>query len=159
MIAWDKTLLVADGRSTIGDNLVADKEWKLREVNHPTLGKFIGAFCGAVMVIEPWIAHIEQNGFEPFETPDDSNYPGMYDTTAILVNKAGRCIELETTGLFATVTEPAAWGSGQHIAQHYLNNGVEAVEAVREACKSHLSCGGRIIAWDFASQKFRVYER
>lgn len=157
VIAWDNEDLVADGRSTIGYELVSDKNWKLRQVCHPDLGEYIGAFCGAVMVVEPWIEHIKTKGFEKFELPE-KEFDNL-DTAALLVAKNGNAIELTTDGLWGTVTHPVAYGSGSTVAQHYLNSGASALVAVREAIKSNTSCGGQIVAWNWKEGKFRVYAK
>lgn len=149
VIAWDGKKLVADGRSTRGMDLCSNNENKFHAFDHPNLGSCIGAFAGAVMTIGPWIEHIEQFGFAKFELPMEEGPMGSpYEATGIVITEDGEVLEIDPSGLWATVTVPTAWGSGAHIAQHFLNTGYSALYAVEEACKSNLGCGGTIRSYD-----------
>ncbi len=153
VIAWDNKVLAADGRSTCGTELISDKNVKLREVNHPEYGKMVAGFCGVLLVVEPWIKHIEANGFTPFPTPDEDCH-----TVGVFVGKE-KVIEANTDGLWTTISHPAAFGSGSTIAQHFLNRGDDAITAVREASAADITCGGQIIAYDPKTDKFKVYAK
>jgi len=158
VIAWDLKNLVVDGRSTIGPDIVSDRETKLRKLVHPELGPLVAAFCGAMIVIEPWMDHIEENGFTAFEIPD-GDVPGEYMTKGIFIKEDGTALEVETNGMYATVDVPSAYGSGQTIAQHYLKSGVDALEAVRQTIKSNMTCGGRLLSYDVETKEIVAYEQ
>lgn len=158
VIAYDGNLLVADGRCTVDAILATDKMIKIRPVKHPEWGNIVMAFAGRLSIVGPWIEHIAENGFAAFETPE-TTFPGEFDTAAIAVLPDGKAFEVETNGLWILADNPTAIGSGFPVAQHYLNQGVDALTAVREAIKSNVSCGGQIIAYDASTGKFRQYVR
>jgi hypothetical protein len=156
VIAWDGNILAADGRSTRGMDIVSDNVTKIHPVNHPKYGPMKAAFCGACLVVDPWIEHIEEHGFDEFEMPGEQ---GEFGATAVLVDDTGRAFELDTNGLWQRVTHPTAYGSGCDIGQHYLKKGAGSLEAVRQTIVSNNTCGGRILTWDYKTGKFHSYAK
>ena len=153
VIAWDGNTLAADGRSTCGSILVRNDINKIRTFSHPKYGEMIGAFTGTVGVFEPWIDHIKDHGFTKFDLGNGC------DATALMITPDGVCLEVHSDGMWTTETNPVAQGSGYTIAQHYLNNGTSALDAVRETIKSNITCGGHIITWNRHTKRFRRYAR
>ncbi len=155
VIAWDNKLLVADGRSTRGGStLVSDDLVKLKELTIPELGKCVVGLCGALDTQGPFIEHLKENGLEPFDSPLVNDGEHVFSMRGLVVTRKGKCLEVTTEGGWHEVTSPVAIGSGCEIAQHYLTTGHDAVKAVVEACKTELSCGGKITVYDFKSHSF-----
>lgn len=157
VIAWDGKILAADGRITKDGELICDNYVKLHEVKHAKLGKVVTGFCGALPALGPWLEHLETDGFGPLELMYPGDDEGMISMSALSVTRKGKCFEHDSFGGWFEITNPAALGSGSTIAQHYLKQGVDAVTAIRETCKSNISCGGNIMAYDFTDHTFTAY--
>lgn len=156
IIAWDGKILAADSRVTRGTTLVNDNYNKLHDITIPGIGKAVIGVCGALDVLGPWLTHLKANGFaNPFETNfEDSEVMHM---RALCITRKGVCFEFSTEGGWHEVTYASALGSGDFIAQHFLSTGHDALKAVQEACKTELSCGGKIITYDFTTHTFTEY--
>ena len=159
VIAYDLNTLVADGRVTLGDDIVTDKQNKLREIQHPKYGKMVAAFCGALMLVDPWAEHIQEHGFTKFTFTEDDEEKQIFDAQAILVDTKGQAFELLTNGLWNRVDTPIAFGSGRFIAQHFLKSGHTAVKAVRETIKTNTGCGGQLTCWNWRTGLYTTLAR
>lgn len=157
VLVWDQKILAADGRITKDGDFISDNYIKIHEVKHAKLGKVVTAVCGALPALGPWLEHMETEGFGPLELMYPGDEEGMISMSALSVNRKGRCFEHDSFGGWFEVITPTAIGSGGQIAQHYLNNGADAITAIREACKTNLSCGGKIMAYDFTDHSFTEY--
>lgn len=148
VIAWDGDLLVADGRMCIDQSLLTDSCNKLYKLSIPKLGVCGVGFAGSLNVIYPFIEHIKEKGFEQFQTVDE---PGAW---GIAITRKGKCYEFNSNGTWYEMDTPTAIGSGDIICQHYLTIGFSALKAIKETCRTELSCGGLITAYDFKSGEF-----
>jgi hypothetical protein len=143
----------------MGSTKVTDEAIKIREFKHKTLGNVKAAFCGAVLAVEPWIAHMVEHGFAPFELPEDLEDCGISSILVTVDRNAGTAYETDHTGMYHKVVQPLAYGSGCVVAQHYLTTGHDALTAVRETIKTNVTCGGRILAYDTKTKKYHSYVR
>lgn len=157
VIAWDTKILAADSRVTYnGSTLLSDNCHKLHRLTLPKRQEFVAGICGVLGLSVPWMADLTKNGFGPLNFPDPNNDYGM---TGLFVSRKGRCISSNTKGLTHDVEFPCAEGSGSEIANHFLRSGSDAITAIKEACKTELTCGGPIIAYNFATDTFTRYEQ
>lgn len=155
VIAYDGEYLVADGRATRGTSLVSDDIKKLHKVNVKDMGTSIVALCGALDVLGPYLAHLETVGLTtPMEHFLGKDEDGDLEMRGLLVNSDKECYEFSTSGGYFPINSPIAIGSGSWIAQHFLFTGHNAIKAVQEACKTELTCGGKIAIYDIKSQLF-----
>lgn len=155
VIAYDGNLLVADGRATKGTSLVTDKEIKLHKIRIAGLGKCILGTCGALEVMGPWLEQLEKEGIgkqlEHSLVKDDE---GSLDARALMITERSECFEITTNGGYFAINSPYSIGSGSYYAQHFLLTGHDAITAVKEACKSELTCGGEIAVYDIKKKTF-----
>lgn len=154
VLAFDGNILATDSRATMGTQLLTDNITKLHEVNVMGLGKCAVAFCGALNIIGPWKHHLKVEGISPLEGFDCLEE--VYADAMILTNKG----KLTYTNVFGHWYDvdfyPYALGSGQDLALNHMHNGATAIEAVKAACKSELSCGGNIQTYDWRTKQFRI---
>lgn len=134
--------------------LVSDHVNKLRYVEHPDFGTCVVGYSGSEMIFDTWSATMENEGFTKLDLPEN---PKIYDGVALLVTFEGEAYEIDTNGLFTRTRYKNAIGSGSDIALHYLTTGFGALRAVREAIKTNVSCGGRIVTWDWRQDKWKTY--
>lgn len=158
VIAYDGTYLVADGRATRGTSLVCDNIKKLHKVEVKDMGTSIVALCGALDVLGPYIAHLEEFGLTtPMEQFLGKDEDGPIEMRGIIVNSDNKCFEFSTSGGYFPIDSPIAIGSGSWIAQHYLTTGYDAIRAVKEACKTELTCGGDIMVYEIKTNNFTTW--
>jgi hypothetical protein len=153
-LAWDGNLLVSDGRITSGGRIVSDKCIKLHKVKNAHYGNTVMAAAGSLGLIGPWLEHIEQKGFSPIEIGIPGDEDGNVFMSAFTVTEEGQCFFHDTFGMFYEVTYPAASGSGKPIAQFILNNGGDALAAVKAAISYDTYCGGDILIYNWRENSF-----
>jgi 20S proteasome alpha/beta subunit len=155
VIAYDGKYLVADGRSTRGTTLVSNEVQKLHQLEMPTFGKCIVGVCGALPVLGPWLTHLAEKSFtEPFEGFVGKDEDGPLEMMGLVLTEDKQAFEIFSDGGWFPINTPTAVGSGSYTAQHFLTTGHDAVQAVKEACKTELTCGGDITVYDITTGKF-----
>jgi 20S proteasome alpha/beta subunit len=157
VIAYDGSLLVADGRATRGGStLVSDNVKKLHQVTLPDLGKAVVGLVGALDVQGPFLMHLGEKGFtQPFDNFVGNDEDGPLAMRGLVLTVAKKQLfEISSDGGWFHTDTPTAIGSGCYIAQHLLCTGKDALTAVIETCKTEFSCGGTITKYDIGTKKF-----
>jgi ATP-dependent protease HslVU (ClpYQ) peptidase subunit len=135
-IACDGKNVAADGRTTVGPELVWNDRAKI--VVRPT---FIAAFCGLAagkLVLPQWI----ENGADPTQYP-----PGLHDNCTIwLYRKGAKTPEVQSGNVpyFTPIPWVHAFGTGREYAMGAMAMGASAADAVRVAVRWDLNSGGRV---------------
>lgn len=140
----------------MGGLVVTDDFIKLYEVEHPELGKLVGAIAGSCPFIGPWMKSIAENGFEPVRV---LGHDDEYSLSGLFVDANGDAWLAGTDGGYFPVGKGnAAIGSSVQLAHYLLNKGKTAVATVKEVIASDLYCGGRIRTYNAKTGKLTIIE-
>lgn len=139
-IAWDGRLLVADGQSSYGNQIIHLDQRKLLRTSTPDLGPMVAGLSGATNFFQKWLDAIARDGF----TAPVGNWD---DAMGLFVDRRGQCFEAYANGTYSKPTSYAATGSGGSLAYAVMRDGGSAIDAVRYASKHLMSCGGDIRAY------------
>lgn len=157
VVAYDGRYLVADGRATRGTTLVSETTQKLEVMTIKGLGKAAVAICGVLNVKGPYLLHLKENGlFEPFEMHVGGDSEGPYELMGMILTTKGKCYEFSSDGGWFPVTGTNSIGSGMTVANHFLMTGFSALDAVKQAIATDVSCGGDISVFDSKTGKVSV---
>ena len=140
-VVWDGTTLAADGRSTAGASIISDKTIKIHKLNGTMRGEKLLAFgyAGDAYELDLFKAWIEEGGDYPEHVGVDllvvtdkhvyQNFPSGEDGPMVLL---------------AQNSDVSTLGSGSSFAESALLLGMNAVDAVKHACKLDIYSGGKI---------------
>lgn len=136
-IAYDGISLAAEGRSTVGNEIIREDVEKIKVIH----GRVYG-MVGAITLLDAAIEW-HNSGADPAKLPP---YPGEESWFLIVIDEHGLfCYSSKMP--YARCNEfniPTAFGSGDHFALGAMLAGKTAKEAVEIACKVDTQSGGRI---------------
>ena len=142
-LAWDGTILAADGGATIGNTTIKPVR-KLFAVQAKSGEKYIIALGGKHSTLRPTISYISQteitDGWPRFD-PDfmqamrDQFPAGEHLCNFYMVNEEGVCLSYENWLSLRIVEGYDAIGNGMDFALGALYMGAPAREAVAAACE------------------------
>lgn len=142
-LAWDGTILAADGGATIGNTTVKPVR-KIFAVQAKSGEKYIIALAGKHPVVRTTISYISQTEitdgwprFDPgfMQAMREQFSPGEHLCSFYLVNEEGVCLVYENWLSMRIVEGYDAIGNGMDFALGALYMGAPAREAIAAACE------------------------